>query len=87
MSDIFEIDSFKVRFKRSRKDCKLIDCPGGPFLFHGTIGFKTEYYTSDPVKMEVFCLQSGEYFWGGTDNTEARAALIVTPLDIVEKKQ
>ncbi|MDW5315030.1 hypothetical protein [Rhizobium sp. PL01] len=75
--------------------CSLADCPPGPFLFNGMIGFKTEYgamsgkdigggkveweVTGGP---DVYVMDSGETFWGGTSSKEARAALHVLPLKI-----
>ena len=59
---------------------RLIDFPGGLFAFEGDIGFKSEYYTNDPEKMEVFCAESGEVFWGGTSNWTVRAELMVQPV-------
>lgn len=59
--------------------CTLSECPPGLFLFKGrTIGLKTEY--GSPPFYEVFCADSGEYFWGGTDDAEDRAVLKVLPL-------
>lgn len=60
--------------------CKLIDCPPGLFSYTGDIGFKSEYFNSDPEKIEVFCAESGECFWGGTNDKNARAALVVQPV-------
>ncbi len=60
--------------------CKLIECPPGLFSFSGTIGLKSEYYANNPDKIEVFCSETGECFWGGTQQAEARAALMVQPV-------
>jgi len=59
---------------------KLINCPPGLFSFNGNIGFKSEYYDGDPEKIEVFCADTGECFWGGTSDKIDRAALIVQPV-------
>lgn len=75
----------------------LADCPPGPFLFDGALGFKTEYgamETVGPVDVpgdqvrwtvgrypDAYVMASGEYFWGGTSRREDRAALLVSPLD------
>lgn len=58
----------------------LRDCPPGPFLYEGGLCFKTEYGTQWP---DAYCLESGEFFWGGTTRHEDRAALIVQPLECV----
>jgi hypothetical protein len=58
----------------------LAECPPGLFLFDGYIGFKSEY-GADTCR--YYCADSGEYFWGGTDNADARESLIVTPLAVV----
>ena len=55
----------------------LADCPAGLFFFDGELCFKTEY--SDKNGAEAYVVASGEYFWGGTDNAEKRAALQVIP--------
>lgn len=59
---------------------KLIECPAGLFSYAGDIGFKSEYHANDPEKVEVFCAESGECFWGGTADKNARAALVVQPV-------
>lgn len=63
--------------------CRLVDCPPGLFMYNGTLGFKSEYFASTPIKMEVFCVESGEFFWGGTSDFLIRAHLLVTPMQIV----
>ena len=57
--------------------CTLEMCPPGLFCHGDTFGFKTEY--SDQNGPEAYCVESGEYFWGGTDDKEVRRALKVTP--------
>ncbi len=62
----------------------LVDCPPGLFLFgiekeEPTVGIKTEYWTHDPQNLEVYCVESGEYFWGGVDSKVVRGALLVVP--------
>jgi hypothetical protein len=44
--------------------CRLDECPPGLFLFEGTLGFKSEYADVDGG-LDVYCCDSGEYFWGG----------------------
>jgi hypothetical protein len=58
----------------------LESCPPGLFLFDGGCGFKTEY--SDQNGPEAYCVESGEYFWGGTNDAHARRMLMVTPVII-----
>ncbi|AXQ68499.1 hypothetical protein HOT99_gp118 [Caulobacter phage CcrBL10] len=72
-------------------------CPPGPFRFKGSLFLKTEYGTivgrkdglGEPHRYEmtdrsdVYCLGSGEYFWGGVNgDVEARENLMVEPIDI-----
>lgn len=59
---------------------KLGECPPGLFSFTGDIGFKSEYFTDDPEKIEVFCAESGECFWGGVTSKQARMELMVQPV-------
>jgi hypothetical protein len=62
---------------KPRKSCKLIDCPPGFFIFDGSLCFKSEY--KDEIgQIEVYC-SSGECFWGGTHDNDARSKLIVQP--------
>ncbi len=50
-------------------------------MFNGSFGFKTEY--SDQNGPEAYCVESGEYFWGGTNgDANARRMLMVTPVII-----
>jgi hypothetical protein len=59
----------------------LDDCPPGLFVFDGGYGFKTEY--NDANGPEAYCLDSGEYFWGGTNgDVHARRMLLVTPFHL-----
>jgi hypothetical protein len=81
----------------------LAECPPGPFLFEGTLGFKTEYGATraiGPVNVpgdqirwivtdwpDAYCMESGEYFWGGTTSHEERARLLVEPVDVMVAHQ
>ena len=56
-------------------------CPPGLFKVEGGFGFKTEY--RDDNGPEAYCVESGEYFWGGTNDPEKRRNLIVTPVIIM----
>lgn len=57
----------------------LLDCPPGLFVFEGEIGFKAEYHSNLPDRMEVYCVSSGEEFWGDTTCWWDRALLHVYP--------
>nr|WP_312294659.1 hypothetical protein [Brevundimonas diminuta] len=72
----------------------LAECPPGLFLWNGTLGFKSEYGAMEPVgisphhqqwkvgnRVDAYCADSGEYFWGGTSNHDDRAKLLVYPID------
>lgn len=64
----------------------LADCPPGLFLYNGTIHLKTEYSEELPPGGGrwwplAYVGASGEFFWGGATTHEARAKLIVQPLD------
>ncbi len=76
----------------------LAECPPGLFRFGDTLGFKAEYgamqtigprdVPGDQIRWTVgrwpdaYCVSSGEYFWGGAKTQEARAALMVEPVDL-----
>lgn len=63
--------------------CPLASCPPGPFLWRGSpgldvLGIKTEYGPAG--QPAVYVAESGEHFWGGTDDWDDLGALIVTPM-------
>lgn len=71
----------------------LAECQPGLFLWNGTLGFKSEYGAMEPVgisphhqqwkvgnRVDAYCADSGEYFWGGTSNHDDRAKLLVYPI-------
>jgi hypothetical protein len=60
--------------------CTLAACPAGSFVYQDTLCFKSEYRVCG--KIEAFC-KSGEFFWGGTETEEDRAALVVQPVQLV----
>jgi hypothetical protein len=73
----------------------LAECPPGPFLFEGSLGFKTEYGAMSGKDVgngkvewaviggpDVYCMDSGDAFWGGVTSREARSALLVQPVDL-----
>jgi hypothetical protein len=63
-----------------RAACTLADCPPGLFWFGDCLGFKSEY-GDNYGNSEAFCVESGEYFWGGTTDKTAREKLTVTPFE------
>lgn len=67
----------KTTLSISRSETTLQDCPPGLFVFGESIGFKTEY--NGTVGPHAYCVESGEYFWGGTNCAEDRRKLIVRP--------
>lgn len=68
----------------------LADCPPGPFLFEGALGFKTEYRAMvlDMGRLvtsrwpDAYCMATGEAFWGGTTKHRDRAKLLVMPVEL-----
>lgn len=56
---------------------RLRDCPPGLFEFNNGFHLKTEYGPT-----EAYVCDSGECFWGGTDNAEDRDNLMVIPARI-----
>ena len=63
----------------------LGECPPGLFVFRGAFGMKTEYKTeSESTKgfwqSDTYCVDGGEYFWGGESSPAARERLMVTPI-------
>lgn len=66
----------------------LRECPPGPFLFDGTLGFKTEYAEEIPAGSRqwwpgAYCMDSGEFFWGGVTTHKERAELMVRSVRVV----
>ncbi len=72
----------------------LAECRPGPFWFDGSLGFKTEYGASVGKDIgggkvewtvtnwpDAYCMDSGETFWGGATTHEARAELLVWPVE------
>lgn len=61
-------------------------CPPGLFLVAGDFGFKTEY--SDQNGPEAYCVESGEYFWGGSNgDSHALRMLMVMPVIITPNEK
>jgi hypothetical protein len=66
--------------ERAGEPCRFVNCPPGLFRFAGMLCFKSEY-SSKPGQQDAYCVDSGEYFWGGTNgDLEARRNLIVQPV-------
>lgn len=81
-SVIGENDMLKSQAEfRYQADCTLLDCPPGLFLFNGRLGFKSEYHPRSKDNMEVYVVESGECFWGGTSRADDRSKLVVTPIE------
>ncbi|WP_416464013.1 hypothetical protein [Sphingomonas sp. VDB2] len=60
----------------------LNECPPGIFRTEeGSYGFKSEY--SSKGKCDAYCLDSGEYFYGGEMDAEGRGLQMVEPADVV----
>ena len=70
----------------------LAECPPGLFFWNGSLGFKSEYGAMEPVgsnfkafkvgnRADAYCVESGEFFWGGTSNHDDRARVLVYPID------
>lgn len=74
----------------------LAECPPGLFRFGETLGFKTKYddkwFTlhdargDQPHITEIrwpnaYCVDTGEYFWGGAKMHEDRSLLMVEPIE------
>lgn len=66
--------------------CAFVDCRPGLFRYAGMLCFKSEYSTS-PGQQDAYCVDTGEYFWGGTRDVEERRALIVAPVELAVSTQ
>lgn len=67
---------------------RLAECPPGHFIFEfggsKCLGFKSEYHYKTPDGLfwpEAYVAASGEAFWGDAKTQEARASLVVEPVD------
>jgi hypothetical protein len=63
-----------INLVNNGKACKLAGCLPGFFMYNNKIFFKSEY------KNDIYCIDSGECFWGGTHTFIDRDNLIVQPL-------
>lgn len=88
----YETRAVKVEASGSEREAvTLAECPPGLFLWNGTLGFKSEYGAMEPAdlgktwtvgnRVDAYCADSGEYFWGGTSNHDDRAKVMVTPIE------
>jgi hypothetical protein len=75
-------DMAKVTLVPSQDECTLDECPPGLFLFDGTLGLKDEYGTHEG-RLDVYCADSGEYFWGGTSTLDELRKLVVQPMTVL----
>jgi hypothetical protein len=64
-----------INFQGPNKKCRLQVCPPGFFIYNDDIHFKNEYG-------DAYCGDTGEVFWGGTDNKEDRDKLMVEPIKL-----
>lgn len=64
----------------------LSECPPGLFVYRDTLGFKSEYRSTNQhtgfSKSDAYVVESGEYFWGGAEHEKDRENLMVTPVEI-----
>ena len=67
----------RLELKPEGFPCTLDECPPGFFLREDSLCFKSEYHTDQ--KADAYC-DTGEYFWGGTNDVSARGKLIVQPV-------
>jgi len=59
---------------------KLKDCPIGLFTSeHGALCLKTEYGDNEG-RIDAYIVDSGEFFWGGTNNAAEQRQVLVTPV-------
>ncbi|WP_312814389.1 hypothetical protein [Brevundimonas sp.] len=71
----------------------LAECPAGLFFWNGSLCFKSEYGAIEPDdatngklwkvgnRIDAYCADSGEFFWGGAKTHDERARLIVYPIN------
>ncbi len=69
--------------KGSVKFITLAACPPGLFITDdNAMGFKSEYGTNEG-RIDAFCLESGEFFWGKPPQSIAsQRATLVLPIEI-----
>lgn len=60
----------------------LCECPEGPFLFEGLVGFKSEYGDNNGT-IHAYN-EAGEMFWAGTSTPREQRRILVQPLRIVK---
>ena len=83
-----------LRIERCAVAVRLLELRPGLFVdTFGVVGFKQQpqcsprlmaKFLSDPALMDVFCADTGEEYWGGTEFRNERAALWVYPASICE---
>lgn len=90
----------QVEDARTRLLVRLDECPPGLFRHDGVLGIKTEYRAMEvdeagaemPGHLVRFRTSrwpaaynlAGEFFWGGVNTHEARAALLVEPVEVLD---
>lgn len=72
----------KVELVPDGEPTTLAQCPRGPFLFQGIVGFKSEY--SDNNGFIHAFNEGGEYFWAGAGTPANQRKLMVQPLRLVK---
>jgi len=83
-----------LRVERCAGAVRLLELRPGLFFDPlGVVGVKLRpqcgpdllaQFLSDPALMDVFCADTGEKYWGGTQTTNDRAALLVYPASICD---
>lgn len=72
---------------KEKSNCALSELePGSLFEYENTFALKTEY-KNESGAIEAFIIGSGEMFWGGTDNAEDQAKLIVKRVPHITQKE
>ncbi len=75
-------DKIMVALKRR---VRLKNLPNGKlFHYNGTLALKSEYRTTSGT-IEAYIIDSGEAFWGGTDNGKKQGELLVNPIEIINQ--
>jgi hypothetical protein len=80
----------RIVIKPTDFPCSLDECLPGPFVTMGKdglelVGFKSEYRTPNG-NAEAFCGNTGEFFWGGAKDHEARSRMQVWPCQFAREE-
>lgn len=71
----------KIELRPDGFQVPLSECPNGPFLYEGIVGFKSEYGDNNGF-IHAFN-EGGEYFWAGAETNHEQRQIMVQPLRIV----